>query len=75
VLVSGKEDVHTKFWQGNVGLDGWIFKKDGGREWNGFIWLSVEASGGLFWESNELLGFNKMPGISLLVEEILDFKE
>jgi hypothetical protein len=54
LVVSGKGDLHTKFWQGNLGLDGWIFMEDGGREWRGFIWLSVEASGGLFWEGNEL---------------------
>jgi hypothetical protein len=41
----------TKFWQGDIGLDEWIFKKDGGREWTGFIWLSAEASGGIFCES------------------------
>jgi hypothetical protein len=55
-VVFGKGDVRTKFWQGNLGLDEWIFKKDGRRDWSGFIWLSVEASGGIFWEGNENSG-------------------
>jgi hypothetical protein len=53
VLVTG--DMHAKFWQGNLGgrrVDNikWIYKKEGGREWTGFIWFSVEASDGIFWK-------------------------
>jgi hypothetical protein len=45
----------------DLGVDGriileWIFGKQGGKAWTGFIWLRIESSGRSCEEGNELLG-------------------
>jgi hypothetical protein len=46
----------------------WIFKQLDGKAWTGLMWLRIGTGGGPLWMRRWTFGFNKIRGISWLVD-------
>ena len=72
-------DIGAETWRNDLDMNGWIILKyiwNGWAEmiWNGFMWLMVRTSGGL-WTQYWAFGFCKMNVFSWLAEELLASQE